>query len=305
MTEPEKRAHPADSLVTLRDMVRWGASEFGRHGLVFGHGTDNALDEALQLVLHACHLDYTLPGEYLDCRVTESEKRAIQSLFEERISSRVPAPYLTGKAWFAGLEFEITRDVLVPRSPIGELILNHFDPWIEYDRVGRILDLCTGSGCIGIASAAQFPDAEVDLVDISREALQVARRNVEKHHLEEQVSIIESDLFDEVPRDRRYDLILSNPPYVSREEYNSLPGEYLHEPRIGLEAGEDGMEIVARILARAGSYLAPGGIMIVEVGASAEFLLERFPGYPFMWLDFEHGGDGVFLLTREQLAGMQ
>ena len=256
-------------------------------------------------MLHACHLDYTLPGEYLDCRVTESEKRAIQSLFEERISSRVPAPYLTGKAWFAGLEFEITRDVLVPRSPIGELILNHFDPWIEYDRVGRILDLCTGSGCIGIASAAQFPDAEVDLVDISREALQVARRNVEKHHLEEQVSIIESDLFDEVPRDRRYDLILSNPPYVSREEYNSLPGEYLHEPRIGLEAGEDGMEIVARILARAGSYLAPGGIMIVEVGASAEFLLERFPGYPFMWLDFEHGGDGVFLLTREQLAGMQ
>ena len=286
-------------------MVRWGASEFGRHGLIFGHGTDNALDEALQLVLHACHLDYTLPGEYLDCRVTESEKRAIQSLFEERISSRIPAPYLTGKAWFAGLEFEITRDVLVPRSPIAELIQNHFDPWIEYERVGCILDLCTGSGCIGIASAAQFPDAEVDLVDISREALQVARRNVEKHHLEEQVSIIESDLFDQVPRDRRYDLILSNPPYVSREEYDGLPTEYRHEPRIGLEAGEDGMEIVARILAQAGSYLAPGGIMIVEVGASAEFLLERFPGYPFMWLDFEHGGDGVFLLTREQLAGIE
>ena len=292
----------AKAMKTLRDMVRWGASEFGRHGLVFGHGTDNALDEALQLVLHACRLDYSLAGEYLDCRITESEKRAIVSLFEERISSRVPAPYLTGKAWFAGLEFEVTRDVLVPRSPIAELIMNHFDPWIDYDQVGRILDLCTGSGCIGIAAAMQFPDAGVDLVDISPEALQVARRNVEKHHVEERVSVINSDLFDEVPVDRRYDLILSNPPYVSRDEYSSLPKEYRHEPRIGLEAGEDGMDIVARILASAGSYLAPGGIMILEVGASADFLLERFPGYPFVWLDFEYGGDGVFLLTREALV---
>ena len=292
----------AKAMKTLRDMVRWGASEFGRHGLVFGHGTDNALDEALQLVLHACRLDYSLAGEYLDCRITESEKRAIVSLFQERISSRVPAPYLTGKAWFAGLEFEVTRDVLVPRSPIAELIMNHFDPWIDYDQVGRILDLCTGSGCIGIAAAMQFPDAGVDLVDISSEALQVARRNVETHHVEERVSVLNSDLFDQVPADRRYDLILSNPPYVSRDEYNSLPKEYRHEPRIGLEAGEDGMDIVARILAQAGSYLAPGGIMILEVGASADFLLERFPEYPFVWLDFEHGGDGVFLLTREALV---
>jgi ribosomal protein L3 glutamine methyltransferase len=305
MKEQDKRAHPVDGLITLRDMVRWGASEFGRHGLVFGHGTDNALDEAMQLVLHACHLDYSLPEDYLDCRITQSEKHGILSLFEKRINSRIPAPYLTGKAWFAGLEFDITRDVLVPRSPFAELILNHFTPWVDDDQVGSILDLCTGSGCIGIAAAVQFPDAEVDLVDISPEALQIARRNVEKHHLEERVAIIHSDLFDEVPVDRTYDLILSNPPYVSRDEYNSLPAEYRHEPRIGLEAGEDGMDIVARILAQAGSYLAPGGIMIVEVGASAELLLERFPDYPFTWLDFEHGGDGVFLLTREQLAGMQ
>jgi ribosomal protein L3 glutamine methyltransferase len=301
MTEQEKRPHRGDGLLTLRDMVRWGASEFGRHGLVFGHGTDNALDEALQLVLHACHLDYSLPGEYLDCRITQSEKQAILSLIDKRIERRIPAPYLTGKAWFAGLEFEITRDVLVPRSPIAELILNHFDPWIHDDQVGSILDLCTGSGCIGIAAAMQFPDAGVDLVDISPEALQVARRNVEKHHLEDRVAVIHSDLFDEVPGDRLYDLILSNPPYVSRGEYNSLPAEYLHEPRIGLEAGVDGMDIVARILEQAASYLAPGGIMIVEVGASVELLLERFPGYPFTWLDFEYGGDGVFLLTREQL----
>lgn len=295
-------ATEAKAMETLRDMARWGASEFGRHGLVFGHGTDNALDEALQLVLHACRLDYSLPGEYLDCRITESEKSAIVSLFEERISSRVPAPYLTGKAWFAGLEFEVTRDVLVPRSPIAELILNHFDPWIDYDRVGRILDLCAGSGCIGIAAAMQFPDAEVDLVDISPEALQVARRNIEKHHQEQRVEAMRSDLFDAIPAGRQYDLILSNPPYVSRGEYESLPAEYSHEPRIGLEAGEDGMDIVARILASAGSYLAPGGIMILEVGASADFLLERFPGYPFVWLDFEHGGEGVFLLTREELV---
>ncbi|MEJ2308943.1 MAG: 50S ribosomal protein L3 N(5)-glutamine methyltransferase [Gammaproteobacteria bacterium] len=290
---------------TLRDMVRYGASEFSRHGLVFGHGTDNALDEALQLVLHACHLDYSLPEVYLDCRLTKSEKRQILALFEQRIVQRLPAPYLTGRAWFAGMEFEVTRDVLVPRSPFAELILQQFDPWVQPDSVGRILDLCTGSGCIGIACAAQFPDAEVDLVDISRAALQVAGRNIERHHLLQRVHAIESDLFDTIPNDRRYDLILSNPPYVSRDEYAGLPPEYHHEPAIGLEAGEDGMDIVARILAGAGRYLAPGGIMIVEVGASVELLLKRFPDYPFMWLDFEHGGDGVFLLTREQLIENQ
>ena len=290
---------------TVETVIRTLAERFDAAGLTYGHGTDNALDEALQLVLHACHLDYSLPADYLDCRITQSEKDAILSLLEERIESRVPAPYLTGKSWFAGLEFDITRDVLVPRSPFAELILDHFDPWIDDDRVGSILDLCTGSGCIGIAAAVQFPGAEVDLVDISPEALQVARRNVEKHHFEERVTIIHSDLFDQVPGDRTYDLILSNPPYVSRDEYNSLPQEYRHEPRIGLEAGEDGMDIVARILEQAGSYLAPGGIMIVEVGASAELLLARFPQYAFMWLDFEHGGDGVFLLTREQIVENQ
>lgn len=293
------------AMKTLRDMVRYGASEFSRHGLVFGHGTDNALDEALQLVLHACHLDYSLPDDYLDCRLTKTEKRLVLGLFEQRIVKRLPAPYLTGKAWFAGMEFEVTRDVLVPRSPFAELILQQFDPWVQPESVGRILDLCTGSGCIGIACAAQFPEAEVDLVDISQAALQVARRNIERHHLEQRVQAIESDLFDSIPGDRRYDLILSNPPYVSRGEYAALPPEYLHEPAIGLEAGEDGMDIVARILDRAARYLAPGGIMIVEVGASAELLLGRFPDYPFMWLDFEHGGDGVFLLTREQLIGNQ
>jgi ribosomal protein L3 glutamine methyltransferase len=290
---------------TLRDMVRYGASEFARHGLVFGHGTDNALDEALQLVLHACHLDYSLPAEYLDCRLTKPEKARILDLFAQRIDRRLPAAYLTGRAWFAGMEFEVTPDVLVPRSPIAELILQQFDPWVQPEEVGRILDLCTGSGCIGIACAAHFPQAEVDIVDISPAALQVAERNIARHHLEHRVHAIQSDLFDNIPEQNSYDLIVSNPPYVSQGEYAALPPEYHHEPQIGLEAGEDGMDIVAGMLARAGSYLAPGGIMIVEVGASAELLLERFPQYAFMWLDFEHGGDGVFLLTREQIVENQ
>lgn len=287
---------------TLRDMVRFGASEFVRNDLVFGHGTDNALDDALQLVLHACRLDYSLPGEYLDCRLSKAEREEIYDLFRQRIEQRVPAAYLTGKAWFAGMEFEVTPDVLVPRSPIAELIQQHFDPWVEQGKVRRILDLCTGSGCIGIACAAHFPDAKVDLADISHKALQVAGRNIERHHLEHRVHQVESDLFDNIPDDRQYDLIVSNPPYVSKGEYDELPAEYRNEPMIGLEAGLDGMDIVARILARAASYLSPGGIMIVEVGASAELCLKRFPQYPFMWLDFEYGGDGVFLLTREQLV---
>ena len=292
----------ATELSTLRDLVRWGASEFSRHGLVFGHGTDNAIDEALQLVLHALHLDYDLPEAYLDCHLTENEKTGVLALFRQRIEKRMPAAYLTGKAWFAGLEFEVTPDVLVPRSPIAELIQKGFDPWVQPENVGRILDLCTGSGCIGIAAAVRFSDAEVDLVDISIKALQVAGRNIEKHHLGHRVHEIQSDLFNEIPEERQYDLIISNPPYVSRGEYASLPEEYRQEPMIGLEAGEDGMDLVARILARAKRYLAPGGIIIIEVGASAELLLKRFPQYPFLWLDFEYGGDGVFLLTRDQLV---
>ena len=289
-----------DNLTTLRDLVRRGASMFNEAHLFFGHGTDNALDEALLLVLHALFLDHTLPQNYLDAHLTGDEKTRVLGLFHQRINERVPAAYLTGKAWFAGLEFDVSRDVLTPRSPIAELIGEQFSPWLEASEVDAILDLCTGCGCIAIACATAFPQAQVDAVDISAAALKIAQVNVDKHHLQEQVAVIASDLFDRLPP-RHYDLIVSNPPYVSSDEYRELPPEYQHEPEIGLEAGGDGMDVVVRILQDAAPFLTPGGIIIVEVGASADLLMARFPRIPFLWLDFEKGGDGVFLLTAEQL----
>jgi ribosomal protein L3 glutamine methyltransferase len=293
--------HPQHfELLTLRDWVRWGCSRFNEAGLFFGHGTDNALDEALALVLYALNLDHDLPGEYLDARVTADEARQITALFHERIDRRVPAAYLIGEARFAGLAFYVDDNVLIPRSPIAELIQEGFAPWLDSDHVGSVLDLCTGSGCIGIACAYAFPDALVDLSDVSPAALDVATRNIERHRLEGRVRTLRADVYDGLD-DERYDLIVTNPPYVSSAEMVELPEEYRHEPELGLEAGDDGMDVVARILGGAADYLRPGGIMVVEVGASADLLMARYPGVPFLWLDFERGGDGVFLLTAEQL----
>ena len=287
-------------LLTLRDWVRWGSSRFNEAGLFFGHGTDNALDEALALVLHALHLGHELPEAYLDARVTADEARAIRDLFHERIDRRVPAAYLTGEARFAGLDFFVDDNVLIPRSPIAELIGQGFSPWLDPDHVGSVLDLCCGSGWIGIACAHAFPDALVDMSDISPAALEVANRNIERHRLEDRVRALRADVFDGLDGER-YDLIVSNPPYVSTAEMAGLPEEYRHEPELGLEAGDDGMDVVSRILVGAADYLRPGGIMVVEVGASADLLMARYPDVPFLWLDFEHGGDGVFLLAAEQL----
>jgi ribosomal protein L3 glutamine methyltransferase len=290
-----------DGLITIQDFVRWGASRFNAAGLFFGHGTDNALDEALHLVLHVLHLAPDLPPAYHDCRLTAGERVAVTELVERRINERRPAAYLTQRAWFAGLEFYVNEDVLVPRSPLAELIEAGFDPWIDAERVGQVLDLGTGSGCIGIATAVYLPHVEVDLVDISAAALAVAQTNIGNHGLSERVRTVESDLFSGLGG-RRYDVIVSNPPYVGAEELASLPEEYRREPALGLAGGESGLDLVLRILRDAPRYLGPEGILVVEVGSSAAELTRRCPRAPFLWLEFERGGEGVFLLNRDQLV---
>lgn len=289
------------SLSTIRDYIRWGASRFAEAKLNFGHGTASALDDAAALVLHTLHMPYNLSEFYLQTALTPTEKQAVVSMVERRINERKPTAYLTHESIFAGLPFYVDERVLVPRSPIAELIEQRFTPWIEEDQVERILDLCTGSGCIAIACAYAFPEAEVDAVDKSPDALAVATINLEKHHLADEIELYESDVFDALP-DAQYDIIVSNPPYVAVAEWRQLAPEFHAEPEMGFVAGRTGLDIVIRMLAEAKDYLSPLGILVVEVGSSAETLQATFPNVPFYWLDFERGGDGVFLLTAEQVA---
>jgi ribosomal protein L3 glutamine methyltransferase len=294
---------PSDVLTTLstiRDYIRWGASRFTEAGIVFGHGTATALDEAAALVLHTIYQPYNLPEAYLETVLTLKERQDVIDIIDRRIIERKPAAYLTHEAIFAGLPFYVDERVLVPRSPIAELIEQRFDPWVDEDQVERILDLCTGSACIAIACAYAFPEAYVDAVDLSADALVVTEMNVAKHRLDDTVTLYQSDLFNELP-DQRYDIIVSNPPYVSHAEWEQLPAEFRAEPDMGFKGGESGLDIVLRILVEAGRYLTEQGILIVEVGSSAETLQYTFPDVPFYWLDFERGGDGVFLLTAEQV----
>ncbi|GAB4276172.1 MAG: 50S ribosomal protein L3 N(5)-glutamine methyltransferase [Methylomicrobium sp.] len=290
----------SSTLTTIRDYIRFGASRFREAGVFFGHGTVSALDEAAALVLHSLHQPYDLSPVYLDSVLTMPERTAVLALFERRINERKPSAYLTHEAIFAGLSFYVDERVLVPRSPIAELIEDQFNPWADPEKVGRILDLCTGSGCIAIACAYAFPGVAVDAVDLSEDALAVAAINVEKHDMADQVTLFQSDLFSVLPPER-YDIVVSNPPYVSIEEWEQLPAEYHAEPEVGFKGGASGLDIVLRILANAKDFLTETGILIVEVGSSAETLQNRFPEVPFYWLDFQRGGDGVFLLTSEQV----
>ncbi len=291
-------------LFTIRDFILWGEKQFASAGLFFGHGTDNALDEAAALILKTLEKPYDLPESCLDSPITEDEKAQLFNVIEKRINERKPVAYLTGEALFAGLAFFVDERVLVPRSPLAELISERFSPWIKPDKVRDVLDLCTGSGCIAIACSYAFPEASVDAADLSEDALAVCSINIDKHKVGERVKIIHSNLFDDIAS-HRYDIIVSNPPYVSQAEWEGLPNEFHHEPDIGFRGGESGLDLVEQILDEASSYLKPGGILVVEVGRSAEALMELFPSVAFCWLEFEFGGDGVFLLTAEQLVEYQ
>ncbi len=290
-------------LKTIRDYGRYAASRFNEAGLFYGHGTDNAWDDAMALILHTLHLPHNINPAILDANLLADEQAKIQSLIDKRVNERIPVPYLTKEAWLAGISFYVDERVLIPRSPIAELIENHFEPWILYEDVHNILDLCTGSGCLAIACAKTFPHAEVDASDISADALSVAKINVLRHGVEDQVHLHQSDLFKSLP-EKKYDIIISNPPYVSTDEMSSLPAEFRHEPALGLAAGLTGTDFASQILKNAPRYLSDNGILIVEVGNSEYALAEQYPDLPFTWLEFQRGGGGVFMLTADQLAMM-
>lgn len=286
---------------TIREAIDAIAKQLDAANLHYGHGTDNAWDEAVTLVFQALHLPFSISDLELARTLTCEEDNALRQLLTRRIENRIPLAYLTQEAYFFGLPFYVDERVIIPRSSIVELIERQFMPWVQRpEKVNRILDLCTGSGCIAIACAMAFEYTVVDAVDLSQDALNVAKINIEKHDVTKQVNLYRSDLFDAL-RGHRYDIIVSNPPYVGEEEIATLPAEYLHEPRMAFYSDEEGLALTIRILREAVNYLTDEGILVVEVGNSWELLQERFPHVPFLWLEFEHSEGGVFLLTAEQI----
>lgn len=291
-------------LITIHDWLRFAVSQFNAADIYFGHGTDNPWDEAGVLMAHTLHFTHLAEPALLQTRLTRTERRQFVELLQARIEQRVPAAYLTQHAFFAGLPFYVDERVLVPRSPIAELIVQQFGAWFAVNPPARILDLCTGSGCIAIACAHYMPDAEVDAVDISEDALMVADLNISQHQLEDRVFPILSDGYDALPG-QQYDLIVTNPPYVDAEDMADLPEEYHHEPELGLASGVDGLALTMRILREAADHLTDQGVLVCEVGNSMVALTERLPAVPFNWIQFKNGGIGVFALTKAQLLAHQ
>ena len=292
------------SLHTLRDFLRFAVSRFQQAGLVFGHGSDNAHDEAAYLILHTLHLPLDMLEPYLDAALLADEKTELLGKLRERIEQRVPVAYITQHARQGDFDFYVDERVIVPRSFIYELLGEPLSPWIEYpELVHRALDLCTGSGCLAVQMAAHYPAAQIDAVDISLDALEVAAVNVEDYGLQERIQLVHTDLFEGL--EGTYDLIVSNPPYVDAESVDALPEEYLHEPELALGSGEDGLDATREILFQAAKFLNPRGVLLVEIGHNRDVLEREYPELPFVWLDTS-GGDGfVFLLTREQLLGLE
>ena len=286
--------------LTVEEMIITLGQQLADAQLFYGHGSDNPHDEAAELVFFAAGLRHEQAPDCYRQALDETVILKVRALVERRIQERLPAAYLTRRMWFAGHEFYVDERVLVPRSPIAELIHAHFTPWLKPSQVNRVLDIGTGSGCIAIACALAFPAAQVDAADISPDALSVTRINIDRHQLDGRVRAVQSDVFSQLADDR-YDLIVSNPPYVSHAEMDELPAEYLREPELGLRAGADGLDIVRRILAEAENHLQPDGLLVVEVGDSEQALADAYPAVPFLWLEFEHGGGGVFVLTAAQL----
>jgi len=295
-------ASARDELLTLLDLLRYGVSHFREAGLVFGHGTDNAWDEAVYLALHALHLPHDTLTPFLDARLLRAERERVLNLYQRRIAERLPAPYLTGEAWLRGHRFRVDPRVIVPRSPIAELLETGLMPWIaEPEEVTAALDMCTGSGCLAILTALAFPAARVDAVDVSSGALEVAQGNVTDYGLQDRLTLHRSDLFDQLP-EHPYDLIICNPPYVNTGSMHALPEEYRREPELALAGGEDGMTLVARIVRDAPRYLKPAGMLVLEIGHERPFFEAAFPSLAPVWLTTEGTEDQILLLTREQLS---
>jgi ribosomal protein L3 glutamine methyltransferase len=286
-------------LQTVRDYIRYCYSTMMEKKVFLGHGHTSAIDEAKQLVLAALYLPWDADDIILDAALLLAEKERVLSFITRRVDQREPLPYIINEAWFMQMPFYVDRRVLIPRSPIAQLIETEFSPFLRHGPVERILDLCTGSGCIGIACAFAFEDAKVDLADISRDALAVAQINIDKYELQDQVSLIESDLFNDVQH--KYDLIVSNPPYVDKSDLNTMPAEFDHEPALALGSGDDGLDICKQMLAQANDHLTDDGLLVVEVGNSEVHLMEQFPQVPFIWAELPLGGNGVFVISAQEL----